>query len=144
MIGFFKNAIIIGGGMMGKDSVLSKEEISNYLREVKEAINSGKYSFSNREKNKKLFLDYIINEKERIQIIRDLDIDDFCGIRNNNYKDYLEEKLYVFSKKVKLIKRFEPGEENVELYIKFNKLDNGFCFVISFHELEYPIKKYFK
>lgn len=30
---------------MGKDSVLSKEEISNYLREVKEAINSGKYSF---------------------------------------------------------------------------------------------------
>lgn len=84
---------------MGKDSVLSKEEISNYLREVKEAINSGKYSFSNREKNKKLFLDYIINEKERIQIIRDLDIDDFCEIKNNNHKDYLEESYMFFQKK---------------------------------------------
>ena len=99
MIGILKNTIIIGGEMMEKDSILSKKEISNYLREVKEAINSGKYSFSNREKNKKLFLDYIINEKERIQIICDLDVDDFCGIRNKNHKDYPEEKLYVFSKK---------------------------------------------
>lgn len=84
---------------MEKDSILSKKEISNYLREVKEAINSGKYSFSNREKNKKLFLDYIINEKERIQIIRDLDVDDFCGIRNNNHKDYQKKSYMFFQKK---------------------------------------------
>lgn len=129
---------------MEKDSIISKEEISVFLKEVKEAIKYKNYVFSNREKNKKLFLDYIINEKDRIQTILNLKEKDFCEIRNNKHKDYQNEKLYIFSKEIRLIKRFGSGEENIQLYIKINKLEDGFCFIISFHELEYPIKKYFK
>lgn len=44
-----------------------------------------------------------------------------------------------FQKKIKLIKRFDFDEQLVGIYIKFNKLEDGFCFIISFHELEHPI-----
>lgn len=49
-----------------------------------------------------------------------------------------------FQKKIKLIKRFDFDEQLVGIYIKFNKLEDGFCFIISFHDLEHPINKYFK
>ena len=55
---------------MNEDSsIFSKEEISSYLSEVKKAIRDKKYTFSSREKNKKLFIDYIIDEKKRLEII---------------------------------------------------------------------------
>lgn len=130
---------------MNEDSsIFSKEEISSYLSEVKKAICDKKYTFSSREKNKKLFIDYIIDEKKRLEIIYNLTVDDFCYVRNNDHKNYSNEKLYVFSKKIKLIKRFDFDEQLVGIYIKFNKLEDGFCFIISFHELEHPINKYFK
>ena len=130
---------------MNEDSsIFSKEEISSYLSEVKKAIRDKKYTFPRREKNKKLFIDYIIDEKKRLEIIYNLTVDDFCYVRNNDHKNYSNEKLYVFSKKIKLIKRFDFDEQLVGIYIKFNKLEDGFCFIISFHELEHPINKYFK
>ena len=93
---------------------------------------------------KKLFIDYIIDEKKRLEIIYNLTVDDFFYVRNNDHKNYSNEKLYVFSKKIKLIKRFDFDEQLVGIYIKFNKLEDGFCFIISFHELEHTINKYFK
>ena len=84
------------------------------------------------------------DEKKRLEIIYNLTVDDFCYVRNNDHRNYSNEKLYVFSKKIKLIKRFDFDEQLVGIYIKFNKLEDGFCFLISFHELEHPINKYFK
>ena len=84
------------------------------------------------------------DEKKRLEIIYNLTVDDFCYVRNNDHRNYSNEKFYVFSKKIKLIKRFDFDEQLVGIYIKFNKLEDGFCFIISFHELEHPINKYFK
>ncbi|RHM59777.1 hypothetical protein DWZ53_08750 [Coprobacillus sp. AF33-1AC] len=91
------------------------------MLEIKKAIYDNRCSFSRRDKNKKLFRDYIISEKERSNIILSLTEDDFCEIRRNKHTNYSDEKLY----------------------IKFNKLDDGFCIIISFHEQEYPMNKYF-
>ena len=44
------------------------------------------------------------------------------------------ETLYIFGKEVLLIERYGTAEKLVPLYIKFNKLDNEFVIVISFHE----------
>ena len=73
---------------MNEDSnIFSKEEISSYLSEVKKAIRDKKYTFSSREKNKKLFIDYIIDEKKRLEIIYNLTVDDFCYLTLPMSKD---------------------------------------------------------
>ena len=97
-------------------------DIEKYLEEVKAAINAGCYRIEmndNRKDNQDLFLDYII-------------------------RGYEHELLYVFGKNVNLLRRFLPGEEQVSLYIKFNKLESRYVIVISFHKQKYPIKYMFK
>ena len=43
-----------------------------------------------------------------------------------------------------IYKRYVFTEEEVSLYIKFNKLANHFLIVISFHKQEYPLTYKFK
>lgn len=122
-------------------------DIEKYLEEVKEAINAGRYRVEindNRQDNQDLFLDYIISEEMRKQILLSLEVTDFSEIRNNTNKGYEHELLYVFGKDIKLLRRFLPGEEQVSLYIKFNKLESRYVIVISFHKQKYPIKYMFK
>ena len=47
-------------------------------------------------------------------------------------------------KDVKLLRRFDSGEEQVSLYIKFNKLESRYVIVISFHKQKYPLNYKFK
>lgn len=69
---------------------------------------------------------------------------DFSEVLQNEHKGYENELLYVFGKDVHLLERIGAGERTVSLYIKFNKLDNNYVIVVSFHEQKYPIKYYFK
>lgn len=126
---------------------ITSADIEKYLEEVKEAINAGRYRVEmndNRQDNQDLFLDYIISEEMRKQILLSLEVTDFSEIRNNTNKGYEHELLYVFGKDIKLLRRFLPGEEQVSLYIKFNKLESSYVIVISFHKQKYPIKYMFK
>lgn len=97
-----------------------------------------------RQDNQDLFMDYIINEEKRKQILLSLCATDFSEIRFNTHKGYEYELLYVFGKDVKLLRRFSSGEEQVSLYIKFNKLESRYVIVISFHKQKYPLKYKFK
>lgn len=122
-------------------------DIEIYLKDVKEAINIGRYRVElndNRQNNQDLFFDYIVNEEKRKEIILSLTAADFSEIRHNTHKGYEHELLYVFGKDVKLLRRFTSGEEQVSLYIKFNKLESRYVIVISFHKQKYPLKYKFK
>lgn len=122
-------------------------DIEIYLKDVKEAINIGRYRVElndNRQDNQDLFFDYIVNEEKRKEIILSLTAADFSEIRHNTHKGYEHELLYVFGKDVKLLRRFTSGEEQVSLYIKFNKLESRYVIVISFHKQKYPLKYKFK
>lgn len=122
-------------------------DIEIYLKDVKEAINIGRYRVEmndNRQDNQDLFFDYIANEEKREEIILSLTAADFSEIRHNTHKGYEHELLYVFGKDVKLLRRFTSGEEQVSLYIKFNKLESRYVIVISFHKQKYPLKYKFK
>lgn len=122
-------------------------DIEKYLEEVKEAINTGHYRVEmndNRQDNQDLFLDYIINEEKRKQILLSLEATDFSETKHNTHKGYEHELLYVFGKDVRLIRRFSSGEELLSIYIKFNKLESRFVIVISFHKQKHPIKYMFK
>jgi hypothetical protein len=122
-------------------------DIEKYLEEVKEAINAGRYRVEmneNRQDNQDLFFDYIVDEDKRKQILLSLTAMDFSEIRHNTHKGFEHELLYVFGKDAKLLRRFSSGEEQVSLYIKFNKLESRYVIVISFHKQNHLLKYKFK
>lgn len=122
-------------------------DIEKYLAEVKSAINTGKYRVEmndRRQDNKDLFMDYLIDEEMRKQILLSLTALDFSEILPNEHVGYEHEMLYVFGKDVNLLHRFSAGEELIPLYIKFNKLESNYVIVISFHKQRHPLEYKFK
>lgn len=122
-------------------------DIDAYLCKVKDAIKKDNYQIANnsrRKDNKKFFWDYTIDEKMAKEILLELTAYDFSEILKNEHRGYENEFLYVFGKDVRLLERFGSDEKLVHLYIKFNRLDDGYVVVISLHEQKYPISYYFK
>ncbi len=109
------------------------DDIKKYLEEVKTAINVGRYRVEmndKRQDNQDLFMDYVITEEQIKQILLGLTPMDFSEIRLNDHEGFEHEMLYVFGKDVNLLRRFGFGEEQVSLYIKFNKLESRYVIVI--------------
>ena len=101
-----------------------KEDIEQYLFEVKEAVRNDRYRIDRNKKrmdNVQLFTDYVINEDKAKDIVLGLNVMDFSGILQNEHAGYEHEQLYVFGKEVRLLERYGTKIKNVCLYIKFNK-----------------------
>ena len=145
MIENLKNYIIV---LRRNNSVsIQKEDIEQYLFEVKEAVRNDRYRIDRNKKrmdNVQLFTDYVINEDKAKDIVLGLNVMDFSGILQNEHAGYEHEQLYVFGKEVRLLERYGTKIKNVCLYIKFNKLKNRFVIIISFHEQKYPLTYYFR
>ncbi len=145
MIGKTKKHIIYSA----EDKVLNidQKDIEQYLSEVKDAVEKDNYRLdrnARRQDNINLFLDYVIDEAKAKEIILSLTAMDFSEILQNEHKGFEHEQLYVFGKDVVLLERTGTEEKTVSLYIKFNKLENCFVIVISFHEQKYPLTYYFR
>ena len=126
---------------------VTMEDIEKYLSEVKEAVGNNRYRIDrnrNRQANIDLFLNYVIDENGAKDILLHLTAMDFSEILHNEHKGFDHELLYVFGKDVKLLERTGDKEKTVSLYIKFNKLENCYVVVISFHEQRFPLSNYFK
>ena len=126
---------------------IDKKDIEQYLSEMKEAVENDRYRLdrnARRQNNINLFLDYIIDEAKAKEIILSLTAMDFSEILQNEHIGYEHERLYVFGKDVTLLERNGTEEKLISLYIKFNKLENCFVIVISFHEQKHPLTYYFK
>lgn len=123
------------------------KDIELYLSQVKGAVKNNRYRLdrnSKRQDNIDLFFDYMIDEQKAKDIILELTAMDFSEILKNEHAGYEHERLYVFGKDVKLLERVGSKEKKVSLYIKFNKLENHFVIIISFHEQKYPLNYYFR
>ena len=126
---------------------LSVSDVENYLEAVKCAVKAHRYRLdlnTKRPDNRKLFQTYSLTEEDAENIILDLNAMDFSDAVPNEHVGYEHETLYIFGKEVLLIERYGTAERLVPLYIKFNKLDNEFVIVISFHEQHHPLTYYFK
>lgn len=126
---------------------IDKEDIEQYLSEVKEAVINDRYRLdrnARRQDNINLFLDYVIDEAKAKEIILSLTVMDFSEILQNEHVGYEHERLYVFGKDVTLLERNGTEEKIVSLYIKFNKLENCYVIVISFHRQKHPLTYYFR
>ena len=126
---------------------LSVSDVENYLEAVKCAVKARRYRLDmnvKRPDNRKLFQTYSLTEEDAENIILDLNAMDFSDAVPNERVGYEHETLYIFGKEVLLIERYGTAEKLVPLYIKFNKLDNEFVIVISFHEQRHPLTYYFR
>ena len=127
--------------------MIDESEINDYLGEAKKLILDGKFRIalnSNRLTNLSLFDEYLINEKSVKSMLLNLTVYDFCEKVQNKHANFNHEWLYVFGKEIDLIKRFEEKSEMVPLYIKFNKIEDKFLIVVSFHKQKYPLVYYFQ
>lgn len=127
--------------------MIEESEINDYLGEAKKLILDGKFRIalnSNRLTNLSLFDEYLINEESVKSILLNLTVYDFCEKVQNKHANFNHEWLYVFGKEIDLIKRFEEKSEMVPLYIKFNKIEDKFLIVVSFHKQKYPLVYYFQ
>jgi len=132
-----------------EDKVLTikQKDIELYLSEVKNAVEKDNYRLdrnAKRQDNINLFLNYVIDEAKAKEIILSLTVMDFSEILSNEHKGYEQENLYVFGKDVILLERSGTEKKTVPLYIKFNKLENCFVIVISFHEQKHPLTYFFR
>lgn len=126
---------------------IDRKDIEQCLDEVKDAVEKDNYRLdrnARRQDNINLFLDYVIDEAKAKDIILSLTVSDFSEILQNKHVGYEHERLYVFGKDVVLLERNGTEEKTVSLYIKFNKLENCFVIVISFHEQKHPLTYYFR
>ncbi|MCR4696366.1 MAG: hypothetical protein K5654_03540 [Lachnospiraceae bacterium] len=123
---------------------VTRDEVSDYLREVKESVKDGRYQIANRTKNQSLYIDYVFSEERCKEILLDLEVDDFSDAVQNDHPQHPEEILYIFGKEVELLPKQGGDEETVALYIKFNKLANLYVIIISFHKQDYPLIYKFK
>lgn len=127
--------------------MIDESEINDYLGEAKKLILDGKFRIalnSNRLTNLSLFDEYLINEESVKSILLNLTVYDFCEKVQNKHANFNHEWPYVFGKEIDLIKRFEEKSEMVPLYIKFNKIEDKFLIVVSFHKQKYPLVYYFQ
>lgn len=127
--------------------LIDESEINDYLGEAKKLILDGKFRIalnSNRLTNLSIFDEYLINEESVKSILLNLTVYDFCEKVQNKHANFNHEWLYVFGKEIDLIKRFEEKSEMVPLYIKFNKIEDKFLIVVSFHKQKYPLVYYFQ
>ncbi len=127
--------------------LIDESEINDYLGEAKKLILDGKFRIalnSNRLTNLSLFDEYLINEESVKSILLNLTVYDFCEKVQNKHANFNHEWLHVFGKEIDLIKRLEEKSEMVLLYIKFNKIEDKFLIVVSFHKQKYPLVYYFQ
>ncbi len=125
----------------------TREDIESYLADMKALVTENRFRIErndNRQKNLKLFVQYVISERKAKDIILSLKVTDFSEVRRNTKQGYEHELLYIFGKDVKLLEKAGNQEITVPLYIKFNKLGNQFIIVVSFHEQEFPLHYQFK
>ena len=126
---------------------ITQEEIEEYLSDVKKAVSEDRYRLdrnSRRQDNIDLFINYVIDESKAKDIILSLEVMDFSEIVQNEHVGFEHEMLYILGKDVQLLERTGTEEVTVSLYIKFNKLENNYVIVISFHEQHYPLNYYFR
>ena len=126
---------------------ITQEEIEEYLSDVKKAVSEDRYRLdrnSRRQDNIDLFINYVIDESKAKDIILSLEVMDFSEIVQNEHVGFEHEMLYIFGKDVQLLERTGTEKVTVSLYIKFNKLENNYVIVISFHEQHYPLNYYFR
>ncbi len=107
------------------------EELAEYLEDVRRIIRkpSNLIMSDNREKNKNFYKKFKYDRKRVIDVLNKLKKENFRYKAKNEHETYGYEYLYVFS---------ICCNENIEVYLKINKLTNK-VIIVSMHEAKYKV-----
>lgn len=132
----------------GKLVNFTKDDIKDYLEELKKLIMDNQYIISKRDENIAFAYEYRIDTAKEKEILLNLKHSDFCyaAVNYNTKPEFAHEKLYVFCKEYELDHWGNP--EIIDIYIKANltqtRKGNDFMIIVSFHKLNNPIKYLFR
>lgn len=119
-------------------------EVKVYLSDVKTLVKKKQYVIPKRDSYLELLDKYYVDDILVEDIVMKLTYKDFSCANYNEHPEYKDEILYIFGKDVRLVSHSSYKEELVPLYIKFNKIDDQFMIIVSFHEQKYKLKYKFK
>lgn len=131
------------------DQNYSKEKVTAILKKIQDCIRKGRYTIaknSNRQENLDFIREYNLISKRQRQILLLIKPEDFCYTLQNKNIGFEHETLFVYCPKVRLF-NFDDEEKPVDLYIKFNIVENNagyLVIVVSFHERNKPIDYCFR
>ena len=80
---------------------VTRNEMENYLSDLKEAVEAGAYRIelnSRRQDNRDLFFTYVIDETKVKEILLGITVDDFSEILQNEHKGFEHERCKAFGK----------------------------------------------
>ena len=113
------------------------------ITRLKNSINNGTmgrdYVILPRDKNKELTYKYLIDTNKQKEILLSLTTDDYISSETSINKDFPNDIVHIFYKKVNLIPLIDRGisYKKVPIYIKFTWPDQEeILLIISFHEAE--------
>ena len=114
---------------------------SDTLNRLHLTIDSGTYALDYtiklRDKNEALLEKYVLSERDRINILRNLTLEEYDGWEYSDNADFPEDIVHFFHHTISLFRRGveDAPKESIDLYIKltWTKPDN-FLVIISFHE----------
>ncbi len=115
------------------------KQIDAILSIIQDCVREGRFIISvneNRQENRDFINEYNLSSKMQKEILLKIKTEDFCHILHNTKTGFEHELLYVFCPQVMLFD-FNYKEELVDIYIKFNLIDNENgtrVVVISFHK----------
>ena len=121
------------------------DEVSEILKTIQSCVAGDRFIISqniNRAENIEFITKHNLTMVRIKNIISRIETDDFCyGLRNENI-GFKHEVLYVFCPQIELA--YGNTVEVVDVYSKFNIINNERVVVISFHQRNYPIEYLFK
>ena len=124
---------------------LSYAEVSDILKTIQAYVAGDKFIISrnlNRKENNDFIRKYNLTVAKIKNIISKIETEDFChGLQNTNV-GFEYEILYVFCPQVEL--PYGAKIEIIDIYAKFNIINNERVIVISFHQRNYPVDYVFK
>jgi len=116
------------------------DEVTDILDKIKMCVTNDRYIFSqgdSRKENIEFIADYGLSETERKNILLRIETEDFCYGLQNKKPGYEHEVLYVFCPQERLTYGYVTSF--VDIYTKFNIVNNNMVVVISFHKRNHPI-----
>lgn len=122
--------------------VATDDDVSEYLKEIKKCIKKDKNNLKlqqNRQNNFEFMVEYNLNKNVIIDIINQLELNDFIDKVANRHEEYKDEVLYIFNKNYELTNT-HGNKKLVSIYIKFNYI-NPKVILVSFHEAKYRFKE---
>ncbi|MCR5511018.1 MAG: hypothetical protein K6F54_08735 [Lachnospiraceae bacterium] len=127
----------MGDASTDPDGYGPSEIISRLCRCIESGVYGLDYTILPREENEEFFEKYLINEQDRIDIIKKLSVDNYDGWDYSDNPKHPKDIVHFFHYRTMLIPRGEEDAEqqSVRLYIKITWTKPGAVLVvISFHD----------